>query len=103
MEMGIDIGGVQQVAMNNVPPHPANYLQRAGRTGRRKETRSSAFTLWKTNPHDQHVFLNTKWAFDTQLVAPVVSLNSPVIVQRHVNSMILARYLNSVCASGRKT
>ena len=35
MEMGVDIGGINMVAMNNVPPHPANYLQRAGRAGRR--------------------------------------------------------------------
>src|SRR5690606_34266476 len=31
MEMGVDIGGISAVVMNNVPPHPANYLQRAGR------------------------------------------------------------------------
>jgi DEAD/DEAH box helicase domain-containing protein len=93
MEMGIDIGGVQLVAMNNVPPHPANYLQRAGRAGRRRETRSTAVTLCKSNPHDQNVFLNTRWAFDAKLPPPVVSLNSAVIVQRHVNAMILARFL----------
>ena len=95
MEMGIDIGGVQQVAMNNVPPHPANYLQRAGRAGRRNETRSTALTLCKSNPHDQNVFRNSRWAFETTLPAPVVSLNSAVIVQRHLNSLALAQFLRS--------
>jgi replicative superfamily II helicase len=99
MELGIDIGGVQQVAMNNVPPHPANYLQRAGRAGRRHETRSTALTLCKPNPHDQNVFLNTRWAFDTVLPAPVVSLNSAIIVQRHVNSVVLAMFLRKLLAS----
>ena len=93
MEMGIDIGGIQLVAMNNVPPHPANYLQRAGRAGRRSETRSTAVTLCKSNPHDQNVFLDTRWAFKAKLPPPVVSLNSAVIVQRHVNSMMLAHFL----------
>ncbi len=45
MEMGVDIGGMSLVAMNNVPPAPANYLQRAGRAGRRGETASAAITL----------------------------------------------------------
>ena len=94
MEMGIDIGGIQIVAMNNVPPHPANYLQRAGRAGRRQETRSTAITLCKTNPHDQHVFANSLWAFKTSLPTPCISLHSKIIVQRHVNAMILGHFLS---------
>lgn len=93
MEMGVDIGGISVVAMNNVPPHPANYLQRAGRAGRRAETRSVALTLCKNNPHDQYVFRLPLWPFVTPLPAPAIRLQSPVIVQRHFNSMLLAHFL----------
>ena len=93
MEMGVDIGGISVVAMNNVPPHPANYLQRAGRAGRRGETRSIALTVCKNNPHDQMVFGQPLWPFVTQLPAPVIKLESPVIVQRHLNAMWLSSFL----------
>jgi hypothetical protein len=93
MEMGVDIGGISVVAMNNVPPHPANYLQRAGRAGRRSETRSVALTVCKNNPHDQAVFDDTRWPFDTSLPLPAISLSSNAIVQRHVNSMLLSHFL----------
>jgi DEAD/DEAH box helicase domain-containing protein len=103
MEMGIDIGGINMVAMNNVPPHPANYLQRTGRAGRRQELRSVAMTLCKSNPHDQSVFNDSRWAFDTPLPAPQVSLESRVIVQRHINSLLLSRFLLSKLRGSEQT
>lgn len=101
MEMGVDIGGINMVAMNNVPPHPANYLQRAGRAGRRAETRSVALTVCKNNPHDQHVFHNPTWPFTTQVRTPGISLSSPLIVQRHINSMLLAHFLRLQSKEGK--
>ena len=93
MEMGVDIGGLTAVAMNNVPPHPANFLQRAGRAGRRGETVPVSFTLCKSTPHGEAVFRNPLWPFTTALAVPRVSLQSAPIVQRHVNALSLAAFL----------
>lgn len=93
MEMGVDIGGISAVVMNNVPPHPANYLQRAGRAGRSSESRAIGFTICKSNPHDQFVFNEPKWPFITPILAPNVTFSSKKIVQRHVNSFLLGIFL----------
>jgi len=93
MEMGIDIGGISLVAMNNVPPHPANYLQRAGRAGRRGESRSVAFTICKNNPHDAYVLHHPMWPFETPIKPPKVSFGSPDLIARHVHALLLSHFL----------
>lgn len=92
MEMGVDIGSVSAVMMTNVPPSIANYRQRVGRAGRRRQGFAASLTLSRDTPLDRETFRDPAAYLMRQLRAPQVSLDAPRIVQRHVNALLLARW-----------
>ncbi len=95
MEMGVDIGALTAVTMNNVPPAPANYRQRAGRAGRRSEALALSVTLARALPHDQAVFKDPTWPFTGPMSVPKVALDRPRIVERHVAARVLNAFLRA--------
>ena len=96
MEMGVDIGGISEVVMNNVPPKPANYLQRAGRAGRRMESKAMSLTFCSPTPIGTNTFSNPKWAMEHTVAMPIVKLESDTLIQRHINSFLFSAFISSV-------
>lgn len=88
MEMGVDIGDIDTVLMTSVPPTSANYLQRAGRAGRRGQSKAVALSLC---PHTSIGIQAFKYPM-RNLVSrnPAIQpVESPIIVQRHMNSFFV--------------
>ncbi len=95
MEMGVDIGGINEVVMNNVPPKSANYLQRAGRAGRRNESKALALTFCSPNPIGSYTWNHPKYPMTHITETPLLKLESRQLVQRHVNALVFGDFVTS--------
>lgn len=89
MEMGVDLGNLELVVMASIPPHPANYKQRAGRSGRNDATRSACITLCSSDAVGHRVLRDPmQTIIKRQVEMPFVDWDSPTIIQRHVNAFL---------------
>lgn len=91
-EMGIDIGSLQAVVLRNVPPSTINYLQRAGRAGRRADAVAFVLTYCQRRPHDRLYFNKTQEIIAGAIEPPRIDLSNRKILQRHCFAEILSEY-----------
>ncbi len=88
-EMGIDIGNLETVFLRNVPPLPANYVQRAGRAGRRKDSAAYILTYCGTSSHDYTYFCEPEKMISGVIKPPYFNVVNRKIILRHLMAACL--------------
>lgn len=92
-EMGVDVGGLKAVLLRNVPPTASNYIQRAGRAGRRRDGAAYAVTHARSLPHDQFYFHKPAEIIKGKVPVPLINLKNTRLAKRHINSFLLGEFL----------
>ncbi|HEY2575701.1 MAG TPA: DEAD/DEAH box helicase [Streptosporangiaceae bacterium] len=91
-ELGVDVGALSAVLLRNMPPTTANYIQRAGRAGRRSGTAALVLTYAQRRSHDLSRYQAPESMLTGQVRAPYVPLGNPRIDRRHAHSVALGAF-----------
>ncbi|MGC4808214.1 DEAD/DEAH box helicase [Micromonospora sp. DT233] len=81
LEMGIDIGELSAVVLASLPHGPANYVQRAGRAGRRSGN-ALVLTLVGRTERDRYYLTDPRDMIAGQIVPPGCFLSAVEILRR---------------------
>lgn len=100
LEMGVDIGELQSVAMRNFPPHVSNYQQRAGRAGRRTDGVAISLMYGQRRPHDRYYFEQPAELINGRNQVPKLDIKNFQIQQRHLRAELLAQFLRDFYQTG---
>jgi len=91
-ELGVDVGELETVFMRNVPPTAANYVQRAGRAGRRTSSTAFALTFAQRRSHDFTHFAEPLRIINGEIRPPHIEISNEKIIKRHMYAVALAMF-----------
>jgi len=91
-EMGVDVGDLQCVLMHNMPPNPGNYVQRAGRAGRRADCAAIIVSYAQRRTHDYAYFEHWSRMVQGSIRPPAIRVENIKIARRHMHAEALADF-----------
>ena len=91
-EMGVDVGDLETVYLRNIPPSPANYVQRAGRAGRGRNAAAFSLTYSKLSSHDFTYYKNPESLIMGKIGVPLFTVRNEKVILRHIFAVALSSF-----------
>lgn len=91
-EMGVDVGDLETVYLRNMPPSPANYVQRAGRAGRGRNAAAFSLTYSKLSSHDFTYYKNPENMITGKIGVPLFTVRNEKVILRHIFAVALSDF-----------
>lgn len=93
-EMGVDVGDLETVYLRDMPPSPANYVQRAGRAGRSRNAAAFSLTYAKLGSHDFTYYNNPEDMITGRIGVPLFTVRNEKVILRHIFAVAFSYFFS---------